>query len=513
MKLGTKLLLAPLLTAVVLLCASGVNSLLMSRQADKALAGSRADLDIFKGLSDLQAMLGRLHGHNYRTVALVASLDDAKIKAERAGLAARMAEVKARLKALLAHGGDDAALHKVVADAEDAIDQYVKQADGAIDMSTVDPNTGIAAMQGADASFDKLAASMGRVIARIDEMTNAAALAASAESRWMRLILALAALLAAATAVVASVMMQRRFVGDIERARSLAIAVAEGNLNHDAGTTRSDEVGDLMRALADMQQRLHAMVGDIRRSAHSIGEASHALASGSEDLSGRTEQTASQLQKTASSIAQITGSVRGSADAAAQADELASSAAAIAQRGRDVVGQVVHTMSDINQSSRQIAEIIGVIDSIAFQTNILALNAAVEAARAGEQGRGFAVVASEVRSLARRSADAAKEIRTLIGASVEKVESGSKRVIDAGATMGEIVESARRVSEKISAITMAAREQSRGVEQIHAAMTQLDDMTVQTAAQVDRSASAAAGLKDHARRLADMVDVFKLHAG
>jgi methyl-accepting chemotaxis protein len=267
-----------------------------------------------------------------------------------------------------------------------------------------------------------------------------------------------------------------------------------------------------MTSLGAMNASLHQMVTQVRQSADSIQTASSEVATGNQDLSSRTEQTASNLQQTASSMEQLTGTVKQSADSARQANQLATSAAEVAARGGVAVGQVVTTMEDINASSKKISDIIGVIDGIAFQTNILALNAAVEAARAGEQGRGFAVVASEVRSLASRSAAAAKEIKGLIGASVEKVEGGTRLVTDAGKTMDEIVSSVKRVSDIIGEITSASGEQSQGISEINGAVAQLDQMTQQNAALVEESTAAAESLKEQAMRLAEVVGTFKLEA-
>jgi len=262
----------------------------------------------------------------------------------------------------------------------------------------------------------------------------------------------------------------------------------------------------LQSVLAEVDKLVRQLVGTVQ----SISVASAEIASGNQDLSGRTEQTASSLQQTSSSMEQLTGTVGQTADSARTANQLASSAAQAAQRGGEVVSQVVASMQDISTSSRKIGEIIGVIDSIAFQTNILALNAAVEAARAGEQGRGFAVVAGEVRSLAQRSANAAKEIKTLIGASVEKVESGSRLVEDAGSTMSEIVAGVQRVTDIIGEITAASTEQSTELGQVSQAVSQLDQMTQQNAALVEQSAAAAESLKDQAQRMADLVAVFQV---
>ena len=257
-------------------------------------------------------------------------------------------------------------------------------------------------------------------------------------------------------------------------------------------------------------QSLNTAMGTVRDNIANIQTASGEIAGGSADLSHRTEQTASSLQQTASSMEQLTGSVRHSADAAAQANQLAGAAVQAAQRGGSVVEQVVTNMEDITSSSRRIADIIGTIDGIAFQTNILALNAAVEAARAGEQGRGFAVVAGEVRSLAQRSAEAAREIKTLIGASVEKVESGSRLVQEAGSTMAEIVAGIQRVSDIIGEISAATGEQRSGIGQINQAVTQLDGMTQQNAALVEQSAAAAESLKEQATQMAQVLQRFRL---
>jgi methyl-accepting chemotaxis protein len=286
--------------------------------------------------------------------------------------------------------------------------------------------------------------------------------------------------------------------------------IAEGDLSTPLPAPRQDELGRMLEALSAMQRQLRELVGQVRRSTDSISTASTEIANGTLDLSNRTEQAASNLQQTAAAVSELTGAVRSSADAARQAGELADVAAQVAQRGGAVVSQVVATMDDINASSKKISDIIAVIDGIAFQTNILALNAAVEAARAGEQGRGFAVVASEVRALAGRSAQAAREIKALIGASVDKVEGGSKLVSDAGRTMTEIVGSVRRVCDIVNEIGAASSEQSEGIGQVDGAVAQLDHMTQQNAALVEQSAAAADSLREQAANLAQVIGRFRL---
>jgi methyl-accepting chemotaxis protein len=289
-------------------------------------------------------------------------------------------------------------------------------------------------------------------------------------------------------------------------------SIADGDLAATLPPPRHDELGRMLEALGDMRERLHSLVSAVRRSTDSISTASSEIASGTQDLSSRTEEAACNLQQTASSMEQLTGAVKQSADSAGQANQLASSAAEVAERGGSVVSQVIVTMNDINASSRRIVDIIGVIDGIAFQTNILALNAAVEAARAGEQGRGFAVVAAEVRNLAGRSAQAAKDIKSLIGASVEKTDGGARLAADAGRTMEEIVASSRRVTQIIREITSAASEQCVGIGQVNGAVSQLDQMTQQNASLVEQSAAAAESLKAQAAGLSELVSTFRLGA-
>ena len=312
---------------------------------------------------------------------------------------------------------------------------------------------------------------------------------------------------------IGAVFLIRSIRNPLQEAVTVATHIAQGDLSVRINTSYQNEFGELMRALQTMTQSLSTLVHDVRESTEGITTASAEIATGNQDLSNRTEQTASSLQETASSMEQLTGTVQQSAQAAQQANQMASSASDAAQRGGQVVGQVVSTMEEIAASSRKINDIIGVIDGIAFQTNILALNAAVEAARAGEQGRGFAVVASEVRSLAQRSANAAREIKTLIAASTERVDSGAQLVSEAGQTMGEIVSAIQRVTDMMSDISASASEQSDGISQVNQAVVHLDQMTQQNAALVEQSAAAAASMRDQAQRLQSAVNVFRTGGG
>ncbi|MBP6251435.1 MAG: HAMP domain-containing protein [Rubrivivax sp.] len=307
-----------------------------------------------------------------------------------------------------------------------------------------------------------------------------------------------------------AVSITRSIARPLQDAARGAEAIATGDLTQQFASGRHDEIGQLLGALQRMQDGLRDTVRQIRQSTDGISTASGEIATGSQDLSVRTEQTASSLQQTASTMEQITVTVRQSTDSASQASQLAASASSVAKRGGAVVTQVVATMDEISASSKKIADIIGTIDGIAFQTNILALNAAVEAARAGEQGRGFAVVAGEVRQLAQRSAEAAREIKGLIGSSVDRVKDGSRLVGEAGSTMAEIVSSVQRVTDIIAEVAAAADEQSHGLSLVNRAVTDLDRMTQQNAALVEESAAAAESLKDQARALAESVSVFRI---
>ena len=349
-----------------------------------------------------------------------------------------------------------------------------------------------------------------------EKLTAQAAKDAEGEYTTARTAMLGFALFAVLVGIAAAVFITRKLIkqlgGEPNYTARIASSIARGDLSISIDTTNADK-GSLLMEVREMRNSLKDIVGQVRHGTETIGTASREIAAGNIDLSSRTEMQASSLEKTASAMEELTSTVKQNADNAREANLLAATASDVARKGGEVVAQVVDTMGSINTSANKIVDIIGVIDGIAFQTNILALNAAVEAARAGEQGRGFAVVAAEVRNLAQRSAAAAKEIKTLIGDSVEKVERGSKLVGQAGVTMDEVVASVKRVTDIMSEIANASQEQSAGIEQVNLSIIEMDSMTQQNAALVEQAAAAAQSLQDQAGELAHVVSVFKLVEG
>jgi methyl-accepting chemotaxis protein len=333
-----------------------------------------------------------------------------------------------------------------------------------------------------------------------------------ARAAYRQLVLALLAILAAALVISAAItfFMSRAIVRPLREAIAVAGRISDGDLSVQIRGGRRDETGELLRALNGMSENLKKIVLEVRTGSDAISTASREIAAGNADLSQRTEEQASSLEETAASMEELTSTVRQNAANAKHANQLAAAASEVAVKGGAVVGEVVQTMSSINQSSKKIADIIGVIDGIAFQTNILALNAAVEAARAGEQGRGFAVVATEVRTLAQRSAAAAKEIKQLISDSVGQVDTGTRLVDEAGRTMDEIVASVARVTGIMGEISSASHEQTSGIEQVNQAVMQMDHMTQQNAALVEEAAAAAESMQEQAEQLSHAVAVFNV---
>ena len=468
---------------------------------EKSLVSERIATDWYRNITN---------GVN-RTSAIAVSADPQLAQffaANAAESTKQSSELQKRLEVLMA-APDERALFDKLSQARKA---YLSTRDAVTQAKKAGDND--KARQTFDAEFTPAAAAFQEAIKNVvqdqrDKLDAAAQRvdATNHHAQWALVVFGVCALIVGGTL---SVWLQRSITRPLREAAHVAEAIARFDLSSKITPQSDDETGQLLRALQSMQTSLTRLITSVQQSTDSIGTASSEIASGNMDLSSRTEQTASNLQQAAASMMQLTGTVRQTADSAATANQLATSAAAVAQRGGQVVSQVVATMDEISASSRRISDIIGTIDGIAFQTNILALNAAVEAARAGEQGRGFAVVAGEVRSLAQRSAEAAREIKGLIGASVERVESGSRLVQDAGSTMGEIVASVQRVTDIIGEITAATQEQREGIDQINVAVTHLDQMTQQNAALVEEAASAAESLKDQSVRLSGEVGVFRL---
>jgi methyl-accepting chemotaxis protein len=332
---------------------------------------------------------------------------------------------------------------------------------------------------------------------------------AQGEFRTSRAVTIAAIVIGLGLSTLFATFLLRAIMSGLSLASSVAEKIADGQLGHRIDESRRDEIGTLLQSLKRMDGKLHEIVGGVRSASDAVGGAAAQLSKGNDDLSQRTQEQASALEETASSMEEMTATVKQNADNARQANQLASGARGQAERGGEVVSRAVGAMAEINHSSRKIADIISVIDEIAFQTNLLALNAAVEAARAGEQGRGFAVVASEVRSLAQRSATAAKEIKDLIGDSVEKVRSGSELVDESGKVLGEIMESVKKVSDIVAEIAAASEEQAQGIDQVNNAVAQMDDTTQQNAALVEEAASAAKSMEQQAQQLVTQISFFR----
>ena len=404
---------------------------------------------------------------------------------------------------------------ELLAKSKAARDKYVASADKTIGLAEAGKRDD-ALKTGTTETYDALHSFAGALRELDDfqqkllEETGAESISVFHGTRSTMIALGFGALLLGAAIAV---FITRSITRPLREAVIVAEHVAAGDLTSAVAVTSTDETGQLLSALKTMNGNLVNLIGGVRTNADTIASASQQIATGNADLSQRTEEQASSLEVTASSMEELTSTVKQNAENAKQANQLAVSASEVAVKGGQVVSQVVDTMSGISESSKKIVDIISVIDGIAFQTNILALNAAVEAARAGEQGRGFAVVATEVRTLAQRSAAAAKEIKGLISDSVEKVDSGSKLVNEAGKTMDEIVGSVKRVTDIMSEITAASQEQSSGIEQVNTAITQMDQVTQQNAALVEEAAAAAESMQEQAQVLTQAVSIFKLAQG
>ncbi|MFL6627493.1 MAG: methyl-accepting chemotaxis protein, partial [Vitreoscilla sp.] len=442
---------------------------------------------------------------------LLRGKDPAKLDKHWGAFAKREEAVDDKAKALLATlpAGESRTLVEQFSAAHVKMGVDYRKGFAAFKDAGFEPAAGDAAVAGMDREPARLLAEAGKKIAADSAAASADAAAQAHRASLVSIVLML---VAGAAGIGVGVLFSRRITRPVDDAVSVAEAIAGGDLTRHVPLVGRDEIAQLLKALGRMQGSLAGLVSDVRSNSQSVATASSQISQGANDLSVRTEEQASALQQAAASMEQLGSTVRQNAENAQSANQLALGASTVARKGGDVVGEVVETMKGINDSSRRIVDIIAVIDGIAFQTNILALNAAVEAARAGEQGRGFAVVAGEVRLLAQRSSDAAREIKTLIAASVERVEHGTHLVDRAGETMTEIVTSIARVTDIMGEISAASTEQSSGVGQIGDAIAQMDQATQQNAALVEESAAAAESLKEQAHQLVGTVSVFKLEA-
>ena len=511
LKITTRLWLPTIALGSLLAALAVVASVRTTQQIEQ---GNQAQIELMQQLADANAWQGLTSANAVRTMVLALSTDAALaagLKPEMEATSARISSLGQKLQASAQDAESKAGLAEVAQARQSYLDQR-QQVQTAV-------TTGDAA-QASRLLHEKMLpmhkayqASQDSFVALQHRRAQVLREAIGEQRRATIWAMMVAAGLMVTGLALASALLARSISAPLRQLADVARNIGDGDLDALVPTGRGDEIGELQQSLAGMRDALRRIVGQVRESADSIRHASMEVATGNFDLSQRTEHTASKLQHSAGSLAQLTVNVRHSADSAAQANQLANSASVVARRGGEAVTQVVETMTQIHVASQRIADIIGTIDGIAFQTNILALNAAVEAARAGEQGRGFAVVAGEVRSLAQRSAEAAREIKGLISTSVEKVEAGTRLVHDAGSTMGEIVSSVQRVTDVLGEITAAASEQRDGIAQINQAIGGLDQMTQQNAALVEQSAAAAESLKAQAEHLAQAMQVFKLSHG
>jgi len=496
---------------LLMLCLLGVVGFSAHRSSRAQELSDRAAQQMRQRVDLAIEWMGLTEANAARTLAVILSADPSLEEAFKSAIeatSAQISEVQKSIESMPLSGEDRAQMQRIAA-ARTAMIEARNQARQLKQSAQV--QQGLALVE---QSYKPALAAYRQTLREFVQLQKQEALNSQTEMAAMRLEtvkLAGAAVLVLLLAIaVGAYFLIRSMRTPLQQAQAMAERIAQGDLSLGDKVGRGDEFGDLLRTLQTMCQALNDMVARVRQSADSIAVASAQIAGGNQDLSNRTEQTSSNLQQTAAAMEEFTSTIRHSASSAAQARETASDAASLARHGGEVVASMISTMDEIRHSSQKIGDIIGVIDSIAFQTNILALNAAVEAARAGEQGRGFAVVASEVRSLAQRSGDAAKEIRALIGSSVERVHDGSRLVQSVGSAMDEIVQSVQNASLMIAEVTEASVQQSTGVTQVNQSIGLLDGMTQQNAALVEQSAAAAQSLREQAEQLTHTVSIFRM---
>ena len=508
MRIGPKLLLAPGLVLILLVVTAGSAWQGMVRQnaSMENLVEVRAAR--LKATADIAGDIKYAHANIYQLLAWInGSFAKARVDGLTADIGKKHGDIAAQLTALAAVG--DAGERKLVDASSAALTAYRKSVQQTIELAQVDQSTATASMSKAEKEFNVLHAQLDQLSRLERTLSETAFTAAKAEYRKLVLAMAGLVLLSVALSLLATMLIRKSMLRDIRAIADVVGDLADGKLAKGAANTGRDEIADTSRSLDHTIERLTASLRSIMQSVRSIDTASQEIATGNLDLSARTEMQASSLEETSSAMETLTVAVKDNANNARLATELAASASTLASDGGKAVNRAVATMESIKASSRKIVEIIGVIDGISFQTNILALNAAVEAARAGEQGRGFAVVASEVRTLAQRSAAAAKEIKALIADSVAIIDGGSASVNEAGNSMGNIVASVQQVNEIIARISTASNEQANGIAEVNLAVGQMDDMTQQNAALVEEAAAAAASLHEQAMNLAQAVSVFQ----
>lgn len=497
------------LVGLAFVLAVGAAGLISTHQMSVASGDMVTNTSALKAQMMADMMHDALRGDAMRALLAGVKQDQAQFKSINEDLNEHSATFSSAINTLEALPVD-ASIKKAAQELKPALSAYLAAAHEVIGLSNGQPEVAASKLPAFQAAFKQLEDQMEQLNGLLEEQAQEVNAHSGAAASLATTAILITAAMAGVASVIMGYLLARSIVGPIQEATRIATTVAAGDLTSRIDVRAVGEIGLLLQALKTMNDKLVEVVGAVRLSGDSIATGSSEIAAGNNDLSHRTEQQASSLQQTSTSMEQLTSTVRHNAEAAQQATQLAASASSVAARGGEVVSQVVGTMNEISSASRKIADIIGVIDGIAFQTNILALNAAVEAARAGEQGRGFAVVAGEVRSLARRSADAAKEIKILISNSADKVELGSRLVGDAGQTMDDIVAQVRRVSDLIGEISAATTEQNSGIGQVSSAVTDLDQVTQQNAALVEEAAAAAESLKQQAHHLVDAVSVFKL---